>query len=508
MIRKEFIGICVVLIVGLAAAVVVGLTDKKPSVSGHEHGNVHGHGEAEHDHEHDGEQGPHGGKVLQEGLFELEVTVYEKGVPPHFRVYPSHNHKPVDPKEVKLEIEVKRLGEKVTAFAFRPDTEFLFSEEEIDEPHSFSVKVSAEWRGEKFAWEYSQLEGRLTLSPQLGAKMGIMCAVAGPGTIKSILELPGEIAFNADLVSHVVPRFAGAALECRKNLGDTVRRGEVLAVIDSRELGEARSRYLVAAEREKLARYNFERSQRLWEKEMVPEKEFLTAQKSYLEEKIELDAATRKLAAMGLTEGEIAELAEGRASNLTHYALRAAFNGVIVRKHLSPGEWVKEDAEIFVIADVSSVWADIVVYAKDLESVHIGQKATVKADASGLEAVGEVFYLGPLVGEDSRTARARVVIANPERKWRPGLFAKVELVREEVDLPVVVQTDAIQSLRNGPVIFVRYGDQFEARPVELGRSDGRVTEVVKGVSAGEEYVVRNSFVLKSELGKTGMSHQH
>ncbi|MBI5568876.1 MAG: efflux RND transporter periplasmic adaptor subunit [Desulfomonile tiedjei] len=506
MIKKEFIAICVVLIVGLAAAVVVGLTDRKPSVSGHEHG--HGHGAVGDDHAHDAENGPHGGKLLKDGPFELELSIYEKGVPPHFRAYAYHNHKPVDPSEVKVTVELERLGDKVTVFDLRPDAEFLFSKEEIDEPHSFVVKVFAEWRGEKIDWEYSQFESRLTLSPDLGAKMGITSAVAGPGTIKSILELPGEIAFNADLVSHVVPRVAGVALECRKNLGDTVQLGEILAVIDSRELGEARSRYLVAAEREKLARYIFERSQRLWQKEMVPEKEFLIAQKGYLEEKIELDAAARKLVAMGLTEQDIRELADGAVNTLTHYAIRAAFNGLIVKKHLSPGEWVKEDAEIFVIADVSTVWADIVVYAKDLESVHIGQKATVKTDASGLEAEGKVFYLGPLVGEDSRTARARVVIANPDGKWRPGLFAKVELVREQVEVPVVVQTDAIQSLRNGPIVFVRYGDQYEARPVELGRSDGRCTEVLKGISAGEQYVVRNSFVLKSELGKTGMSHQH
>jgi cobalt-zinc-cadmium efflux system membrane fusion protein len=506
--KREFIGICTVVLVGLAAAIVIGLSDSKSSVSrqGHDHGG--GHDQDSHGHEHDSDKGPNGGRVLKEGAFELEIVIHEKGVPPHFRVYPSNNHRPVDPKEVSVSIELERLGDKVTVFQLKPAEGFLLSEQEIDEPHSFYIKVFAEWRGEKFDWEYSQYEGRLTLEPELSKKMRIESAVAGPGTIKSVIELPGEIAFNADRVSHVVPRVPGVVLESLKNLGDTATRDEAIAIIDSRELGEARSRYLVAIEREKLARYNFDRSQRLWQKETIPEKEFLTAQKSYLEEKIELASAGRKLMAMGLTEGDVNGLAEGSLTNLTHYPIRAAFDGVVIKKHLSPGEWVKEDAEIFVIADLSSVWVEIAVYAKDLNSVHVGQKATVKADCSGLEASGEVSYVGPLVGENSRTAKARVVIPNHDGKWRPGLFAKVELVREEVPVPVAVSSDAIQGYRNWNVVFVRYGDQFEVRPLELGRTDGHSTEVLKGLSLGENYVVLNSFILKSELGKAGMSHQH
>jgi cobalt-zinc-cadmium efflux system membrane fusion protein len=502
--KKEFIAICIVALAGLAAILSISLSERKSSVSGHDHG----HGSQEKGHAHDSDKGPHGGKVLKEGNFELEVVIYEKGCTPHFRVYPSNDHNPVDLKEVNVTIELERLGNKVTVFHLKPDADFLFCDQEIEEPHSFYVKVFAEWQGEKFDWEYSQYESRLTLSPELAKKMGVDSTVAGPGTIKSIVELPGEIAFNSDRVSHVVPRVPGVVLESLKNLGDTVKIDEVIAIVDSRELADSRSRYLVALEREKLARYNFERSQRLWEKQTIPEKEFLTAQKTFLEEKIELTATARKLMAMGLTERDISSLANGFIDNLTHYIIRAAFDGVVVKKHMSPGEWLKEDAEILVIADLSTVWVEIIVYAKDLSAVHIGQKAMVKADSSGLEAEGVVSYVGPIVGEESRTARARVVIPNPDGQWRPGLFVKVELVREEVSVPLLVRNDAIQSYRNWSVVFVRYDDQFEARPLELGRTDGQFTEVLKGLSADENYVVRNSFVIKSELGKAGMSHQH
>lgn len=508
MFRKELIGICAVIAVGVIALILLSFSERKVSSSGHDHHDGHGHGSEGHGHDHGDALGPNGGKVLREGEFELELTIFERGCPPHFRIFPSNSHKPVDPKEVTLHVELERLGGKVDTFQFKPANDFLYSDQEVEEPHSFFVKIVAEWKGEKFDWEYSQYEDRLTVPPDLSKKMGLETVPAGPGTIISVLDLPGDIAFNADMVSHVVPRVPGLVLEVRKNLGDNVQKGEVIAVIDSRELGEARSRYLVALEREKLARYNFERAERLWDAKTVAEKEFLTAQKVFLEEKIELTSAAFKLTALGLTEQHLSRLAAGQESNLTHYIIRAPFDGVVIKKHLSLGEWVKEDAEIYLIADLTSVWVDITVYARDLDSVRVGQKARIKADASDLEALGELSYVGPLVGEDTRTAKARIVLPNPEGKWRPGLFAKVELVKQNSSPPLVVQNEAIQTFRNKPVVFVRYDDQFEARPVTLGKSDAKHTEVLKGLSVGEHYVTRSSYILKGELGKAGMSHQH
>jgi cobalt-zinc-cadmium efflux system membrane fusion protein len=310
------------------------------------------------------------------------------------------------------------------------------------------------------------------------------------------------------MVSHVVPRVAGVVLESRKKLGDNVEKGEIIAIIDSRELGDARSRYLVAIERERLARYNFERAQRLWDTKAIAEKEFLTAQKTYLEERIELTSAERKLKALGLGDDEITRLAAGNDGDLTQYIIRAPFAGVVIKKHLSLGEWINADHQIYEIADLSSVWVDIIVYAKDLDTVRVGQEALVRADSCQIECVGRVSYVGPIVGEETRTAKARVVLPNPDGLWRPGLFAKVELVRHNESPPLVVRNEAIQTYLGKPVVFVQYDDQYEARPVVLGRSDGKRTEIVKGLGTGERYVARNSYVLKAELGKAGMSHEH
>ena len=112
------------------------------------------------------------------------------------------------------------------------------------------------------------------------------------------------------------------------------------------------------------------------------------------------------------------------------------------------------------------------------------------------------------MGEDTRTAKARVVLPNPDGRWRPGLFAKVAIVKHNAAPPVVVRAEAVQTYGNKQVVFVQHDDQYEARPIALGRTDGRFTEVLKGLSAGERYVTKNSYVLKAELGKAGMSHEH
>jgi cobalt-zinc-cadmium efflux system membrane fusion protein len=241
---------------------------------------------------------------------------------------------------------------------------------------------------------------------------------------------------------------------------------------------------------------------------MIPEKEFLTSQKAYLEEKIQHAAAGRKLKTLGLSDKEIARLAEGSLADLTRFEITAALDGVVVRKHLSPGEWVKEDAEIFTIADLSDVWVDITVYAKDLKFISMGQKAIVRSDEASLQSEGTVSYIGPLVGEESRTAKARVVISNPDGVWRPGLFVNVRLIHKEHPMPVVVRNESIQRYRDWTVVFVNYGDEYEVRPVELGPNDGEFTGVKKGLDPGEPYVLKKSFILKAELEKSGIAHEH
>jgi len=169
---------------------------------------------------------------------------------------------------------------------------------------------------------------------------------------------------------------------------------------------------------------------------------------------------------------------------------------------------LKEDTTIFQVADLSSLWVELVVPAKDVSRLKLGDAAKVRADALDTEASAKVTYVGALVGEQSRNATARLVLANPKGQWRPGLPVSVDLTSEEVAVRVAIAADAIQSKGSGSVAFGRYGQQFESRPIELGRSDGRLVEVLKGLEPGERYAAKNSFLVKAEIGKAGASHAH
>ena len=218
------------------------------------------------------------------------------------------------------------------------------------------------------------------------------------------------------------------------------------------------------------------------------------------EAEIAAQSAQQKLASLG---GDMQA-----AGNLTRYEIRSPIDGTVTEKRIAIGESLKDDTNIFFVADLSTVWAEMTVPAKDVNAVKVGQKATIKASAFEAQSTGTLSYVGALVGEQTRTAKARVVLPNPKGIWRPGLPVAVELVSDEIDVPVAVSVEAVQSINEQPAVFGRYGDSFEARPVELGRSDGKFTEVVKGLNAGERYAAKNSFLIKADLGKAGASHDH
>lgn len=340
------------------------------------------------------------------------------------------------------------------------------------------------------------------------AEHGIEFAEAGRMSLQSALSLPGEIALDASRVVHVVPRLTGVAVEVMKELGDTVAAGETLSVIDSRELADVKSDYLAALERRELAQSRYAREQDLFAKKITPAEDYLSAKQALAEEDIRVRSGEQKLLALGLTAEGIAAVRERRDRTLTDYTLVSPIEGTIIEKHLSKGEYVDAQADAFVIADTRQVWAEVVVYAADLRNIHEGQQVLVRSEDIAQEATGEVAYIGALIGEQTRTAKAIVKLPNPEGHWRPGLFVSVAMAQGKTEVPVGVPVDAVQSLNGGPVVFVRTGEAISARPVKTGRSDGKGLEIVEGLKAGERYVVKNSFLVKADIEKAGAAHDH
>lgn len=212
----------------------------------------------------------------------------------------------------------------------------------------------------------------------------------------------------------------------------------------------------------------------MWEEKVSAEQDYLQARQTLREAEIAVSNAQQKLAANG---------AGGGGGALNRFELRAPFDGVIVEKHLAVGEAVQDTTQVFTISDLRSVWAEMRVAASDLPAVKVGEKATVKATAFSSSATGVVAYVGALIGQETRTAPARITLENPEGAWRPGLFVNVELTASSQQVPVAVASSAIQRLDGqNSVVFVPVKGGFRAQPVRVGRSDPQTTEILEGLS--------------------------
>lgn len=272
-------------------------------------------------------------------------------------------------------------------------------------------------------------EGHVELSQEARVASGIAVEPAGPRRLRVTLDLPGEVVPNADRLAHIVPRFPGIARQVRKGLGQQVRAGEVLAVIEGNQ-------------------------------------------------------------------------------SLSTYEVTSLISGTIIEKHVTLGEFVQDDQDIYVVADLSTVWVNVAIYARDVPRIRRGQTVLVESVGAGPSSQGVIDYVGSVVGEETRAASARVVLPNRGLQWRPGMFVTARIVVDQREVPVAVPDNAVQRLEGRDCVFVEEGDGFMARAVVLGKSDGQWTEIVSGLKPGEPYVIRGSFILKSELQKSEAGHDH
>jgi cobalt-zinc-cadmium efflux system membrane fusion protein len=454
-------------------------------------------------------RGPHGARLLTDDGLQVEMTIYETGVPPHFRVYPLDSaQKPIPPRDVDLVVELHRLGGRVDRITFTPEADYLRGNEVVEEPHSFDVKISARRSGRQHAWSYSQIEGTVTLGPDQVKSAGIVINTVGPRRMETTLELPGEVKPDATREAHVVPRLQGVVLQVLKQAGDRVGRGDLMVVVSSRELADAKSTYIESSHHVEFTRVVLEREENLWKKKISAEREYLLAKREAEEAELAEDVAAQKLVALGIPAASLPGIGSEPRESLPRYEIRSPLDGTVVQRNVTIGEAVTADELIFTVADLSTVWVEVSVYAKDLGSVREGQEAVVVSTDLGTEATGRINYIGRLVGEQTRSATARLTLPNTGGRWRPGLFVTARLVREQTTVPLAVSADAIQTFRDWQVVFVKYGDGFEARPLELGRTDGEWVEVLSGLKAGDQYAAANSFAVKAEIGKLGATHDH
>jgi membrane fusion protein, heavy metal efflux system len=186
-------------------------------------------------------------------------------------------------------------------------------------------------------------------------EMGTEVATAGPGKLGAYVTLPGQVALNADRSAHIVPRISGVIQQVLKQLGDQVRAGEIMAVIESRELADLKSAFLNAKDRVPLAEAAFRREEDLWKKKISPEQEYLQARRALAEARIELRAAEQKLHALGFSDTELNRIPAHADTGFTRYPITAPFDATVIEKHITLGEVLKDDTVAYVIADLRSV---------------------------------------------------------------------------------------------------------------------------------------------------------
>jgi RND family efflux transporter MFP subunit len=469
--------------------------------------------------------------------------------------------------------------------------------------------------------EHGQEEQAIELTAEEIQEIGLETAVAGSGTIDIHISLTGEISVNQDRMAHIVPVVGGIVRQTNKKLGDAVKEGEVIAWLESSELGKAKMNYLgkwaemtccsldltraqkiqdstvkllgILADSPSLetlqnvngiemgdnlgklisayAEYSFakaayEREKLLFEQKISSEEDYLKTQNAFKKafaqynaardsisfevkrtlleanrarqlQSMQLKNAERQLKMMGLTDENIKELellAENQISipagepdcdnpdctecvrkkeaankstaalkkaeeRLAWYSLAAPFDGTIIEKHIVPGELVGNESSVYVVADLSSVWVDLQVYPKDLKYIKEGQKVTISADSEIPKANGTISYVGPVVGAQSRTALARVILDNSSGVFRPGLFVTALATVSETQAKVVVPKDTIQSLQGRKCVFIKDAHGFEPAFIEIGLENTNHAEILSGLAAGQEYVTKGTFALKAKI---------
>lgn len=359
--------------------------------------------------------------------------------------------------------------------------------------------------------EHAQ-NGVLELSPEKRKEMHLEIQPVELRSLEAQLETTGEVGFDEDHIAHVSPRIPGRVHRVAARLGDRVSAGDVLAVLDSLELGKAKAEWLAARAAAEVTHEAFEREERLYADRITSEREMLQARADWTQARVRLESATETLRLYGLGEPEIETLAKAEDRGRSLLPVRAPFAGRIVEKHATLGELVQPEDNLFTLADLGRVWIWIDVYERDLAAVHLDDDVEVTVPSYPQRTfLGEVSYLDPRVAVETRTVRARIDVPNPEGLLRPGMFARVRLIDPHAETaPVpVVPAAAVASHEGDEVVFVDLGEgRFERRPVETGRRSGDWVEILSGVEPGDRVVTHGVFLLKSELSRDALGGGH
>ncbi len=380
--------------------------------------------------------------------------------------------------------------------------------------------------------------GQIVIYPTAIQAFGVKIEPVGVHTLTPSFTAPARVAFNAERIAHIGSAVTGRVALLPARLGDAVKEGDTLIVINSPELGEAQSDYIqkrtlaeTALPIVDLARSAYERAKKLYEESQGVsltevqrrQSELQIFESTLLNARAALTGATNQLQLLGMTEAEIRTLTETRTIN-PRYTVRAPIDGSIIRRDITLGALVRPDLDaLLIVADTSKLWVLVETPEMRLKEVALGSRARISLAAFPGETFESVVsYISADVNEATRTAQVRVEVDNSNGRLRPGLFAQAEIFGRTPDDKgaggvdqqagvLAVPDSSVQMLEGKPVVFVPFTEKpntFLKRPVTLGPSVGGMLPVLYGLREGEPIVVTASFILKAELGKSTAKHAH
>ncbi|EKP54791.1 MULTISPECIES: efflux RND transporter periplasmic adaptor subunit [Acinetobacter] len=441
------------------------------------------------------EKGPHGGRLYRDGDFSAEVKIFEEGVEPHLRVYGYYKDQPLKPSEINANIFIKRLDAEQT-IRFKPESDYLIGDEIVYEPHSFLMVINVDYQGKKHSWKWDTKEGRVTMLDSSIKSSGLELLKVEPMTFENALELKGELKFPDNFESFITPKASGTLIKTYRTIGDKVSQGDLLATVQSQDLIRLNAERSIALDNLQFSRKKMEQERALFQKRVSPEIDYINAKREYD------DAQTRANELNSLISSY------GGSGNGT-IEVRAAMSGTVLQVLAAVGSNVTPASPLFKIANTSQLLAVVNVPADKLNAINPNAKVTVKPQVqeSTEEALGKIKYISDVIDPKTRTAQVFIEIAN-QFKWRSGQLVTAQIFENQSTKAMVVREDALQNFRDWDVVFIRVGNDFEARPLELGDKYNGFVEVKSGLKAGQVYAAGNSYLLKAELGKSGATHDH
>jgi cobalt-zinc-cadmium efflux system membrane fusion protein len=317
------------------------------------------------------------------------------------------------------------------------------------------------------------------------------------------LSVTGTITYDQDRVSRIGPKAQGRIVELPAQVGARVQEGEILAHLESPEVGAIRAESQEAEALVEIARENHARETRL-------EAQGITSRRELLEAEAELRRSEAKLQS---TKERLRVLGADVHGDGGHFDILSPFAGVVVERAAGRGEVVAPEDVLFTVADLRALWIELDIYERDLHRAVLGQPVEITTEAwPDRTFEGQIVYVADILDTQRRTVRARVEVENRDGALKPGMFATATIQSGNGRLVIAVPRDAVQTLGGEEIVWVPGEEEgeFFAFPVLLGEElPGNRVAIASGFDLGTELVVQGAFTLKAELAKGAFGgHAH